>query len=130
MNRPGKTMLAGLLLVALALPLVSSCAPSAIVFAGSDKEASTNTGQEFMVALESNPTTGYSWTETHDSTFLVLYSDEYKPGTNKGDTVGAGGTHYFRFRALKPGTTEITFTYKRPWETEVFEVSTFIINID
>ena len=31
---------------------------------------------------------------------------------------GQGGTQYYVYRAVKPGTTTITFTYQRPWETD------------
>ena len=30
--------------------------------------------------------------------------------------VGAGGTHWFRFRGLKEGVTSVTLMYFRPWE--------------
>jgi inhibitor of cysteine peptidase len=71
--------------------------------------------QQFVIALGSNQTTGYSWQESYDATMLELvekiYKEEVKPGV-----VGAGGIEYFRFKALKTGQTEITLVYKRPWE--------------
>jgi len=43
--------------------------------------------------------------------------------------LGAGGTQYYRFQALKVGETEITVTYKRSWETEYYEQKVFTVDI-
>ena len=57
--------------------------------------------------------------------WILNVSDEKATGL-----VGAGGTQYFRFKALKTGETEITLVYKRSWEestpqdvTKVFTVN-------
>jgi len=86
-------------------------------------------GQEFIIALDSNPTTGSSWEEAHDANLLSLVSSEYKPSPKTPPLVGAGGTHYFQFKALKKGTTEITLTYKRPWESEIGKQEVFTVNV-
>jgi len=43
--------------------------------------------------------------------------------------LGAGGTDYYQFKALKVGETEITVTYKRSWETESAEQKVFTVDI-
>ena len=88
-------------------------------------------GQIFVIAIGSNPTTGYSWQESYDENMLELVEKTYEPGKEiKQGMVGAGGVEYFRFKAVKRGETEITLVYKRPWEeptpqdvTKVFTVS-------
>ena len=85
--------------------------------------------QEFIIALDSNPTTGYDWEESYDNSILTLIDDEYNPDEKAAGLVGAGGTQYFRFKALKTGDTEITLAYKRSWETEVLETRIFDIEI-
>lgn len=85
--------------------------------------------QEFIIAVDSNPTTGYDWEESHDSDMLSLTDDSYEPDEKAAGLVGAGGTQYFRFKALKAGQTEITVTYKRSWETDIAEQKVFNINI-
>jgi inhibitor of cysteine peptidase len=72
--------------------------------------------QEFILALESNPTTGYGWQETHEASMLELVSDQYQARETAPDVVGAGGTHYFTYKALKKGETQVTLVYRRPWE--------------
>ena len=43
--------------------------------------------------------------------------------------VGAGGTELFRFKGLSKGKTEITFKYKRSWETETLDTKVFTVDI-
>jgi inhibitor of cysteine peptidase len=87
--------------------------------------------QEFVIALGSNPTTGYGWQESYDEAMLELVEKTYEPGKEaKEGMVGAGGVESFRFKVLKTGEAEITLVYKQPWEeptpqdiTKVFTVS-------
>jgi inhibitor of cysteine peptidase len=90
-------------------------------------------GQEFIIALGSNPTTGYSWQASYDETMLELVGGEptYEADETDENVVGAGGVEYFRFLTLKAGETEITMTYERPWEDgETVETKVFTVNID
>jgi inhibitor of cysteine peptidase len=90
-------------------------------------------GQQFVIALGSNPTTGYSWQESYDETMLELVGGEptYEAEETDEDIVGAGGVEYFRFKALKEGETEITLTYKQPWAGGgIGETKVFTVNID
>jgi len=84
---------------------------------------------EFIIALDSNPTTGYDWEESHDPYKLILIEKKYEPDEKAAGLVGAGGTQYFRFTSQKTGGTEITFTYKRSWETEILEQKVFNVNV-
>ena len=123
-----------LILVAVAMVaicLMAGCADEVKTYTDSGQAISINANQEFAIALSSNPTTGYSWQESHDETMLELVEKTYKPGeTAKQGVVGAGGVDHFRFRALKAGETKITMTYKRPWEKESLEKKVFTVNID
>ena len=73
---------------------------------------------EFVVALDSNPSTGYSWQESHDQSFLTLVDKKFEQSPGSKGMPGAGGTEYFRFKALKVGETRITLGYSRPWESK------------
>jgi len=87
--------------------------------------------QEFVIALGSNPTTGYDWELSLDETMLELVEKTYKlPEEAEHEVVGAGGVDYFRFKALKAGETEVTLVYKRTWEEEGIEQKIFTINIE
>ena len=76
-------------------------------------------------------TTGYSWQASYDETMLELVGDKstYKEESKEG-LLGAGGVEYFRFKALKTGSTEISLTYKQPWEGGgIGETKVFTIDI-
>ena len=95
---------------------------------------SVNAGQEFVIALDENPSTGYSWQEEFDDSFLELVADKYEPPPEPKEgeppIVGAPGTRIFAFKALKEGQTEITTILKRPWEEEFVESRMFTVNIE
>jgi inhibitor of cysteine peptidase len=87
--------------------------------------------QEFVIALDSNITTGYSWQISYDQNMLELVEKTYEQNPNPRGLVGVGGVEYFRFKALNIGETEITFVYKRSWEepTPQDETKVFIVRI-
>jgi inhibitor of cysteine peptidase len=115
-----------LMLIATALT-VAGCIGVAQTYTDPGQTINIGANQEFVIALGSNPTTGYSWQESHDQAMLELLEKSYKEEAKEG-VVGAGGVEYFRFKALKAGQTEITMVYERPWEggetgeTKVFTV--------
>ncbi len=75
-------------------------------------------GDEFIIGLESNPTTGYSWQNTIDGAYVQFIAKDFKPQPpTTPPLVGAGGTDYVRFKALKTGETKITLSYYQPWMT-------------
>ena len=121
-----------LILVAVAaICLLAGCVGEVETYTDSGQAIDIGVNQEFVIALGSNPTTGYMWQESYDENMLELVEKAYKPGKEaKEGMVGAGGVEYFRFKTLKTGETEITLVYKRPWEeptpqdvTKVFTVN-------
>jgi len=90
------------------------------------EEISARKGEIMTVALESNPTTGFSWTTEFDSNFLSLVKKEFIRFSN---SVGAGGTEKFEFRALKNGATVLRMIYKREFENTNIKEKTYRINI-
>ena len=89
----------------------------------------TQVNKEFTIALGSNITTGYSWQPKYDTSAVTLVGNEYKANDTTGKVVGAMGTEYFHFKAIKAGNSEISFTYYRLWETSKAEDSTAKFNI-
>ena len=116
-----------LMLIAAALT-VAGCIGVAETYTDPGQTVDIGINQEFVIALGSNPTTGYSWQESHDQTMLELLEKSYREEAKEG-VVGAGGIEYFRFKALKAGETEITLTYQRPWEEEVLDQKVFTVEI-
>ncbi len=81
-------------------------------------------GQEFVIALESSPTTGYRWRFINplDEEIVELVGSEYKgPGDER---IGAGGEETLTFRAVSQGATRISLGYERPWERNVPPIKT------
>ena len=75
-------------------------------------------GKTLTAKLIGNATTGYSWTcKVDDESIVSKTTDQYAADENNGQ-VGVGGIHTFVFEGAKKGSTKITFTYKRPWETD------------
>ncbi len=71
--------------------LAAGCVGEVKTYTDSGQAISIGINQEFVIALGSNPTTGYSWQASYDETMLEL--------------VGGESTH-------EAGKTEITMVYK------------------
>ena len=93
-----------------------------------DNNITVDKDKTFIVVLDSNPTTGYSWQASFNEAFLRLDNQEFVSQGEPG-IVGAGGTETFTFTGLKQGTTDIIFSYLRSWETDAIETKTFTIII-
>jgi predicted secreted protein len=81
----------------------------------------------FRIAVQSNPSTGYSWKVDFDESFLKLEDSRYiRP---EQQTPGKGGQQIFVFLPLKSGQTNVEMHYKRPWETAPVEIKKYSISI-
>lgn len=88
-------------------------------------------GDTARVQLKGNPTTGYEWQyEIKDTSIAKVINGNYVFDDKTGQLDGAGGTYTWSFIGLKKGTTEVTFKYLRPWESEVLKTVTYVINVD
>ncbi|MFC1983711.1 protease inhibitor I42 family protein [Chloroflexota bacterium] len=116
----------------IATSLVAGCMKEVGTYTDSGQTVDIGVKQEFVIAIGANPTTGYDWEVSLDETMLGLVEKTYKLAEEAEEyrVVGAGGVDYFRFKALKKGTTEIIMTYKRPWEEAGIEQKVFTVNID
>ena len=114
----------------IAVCLMAGCTREVKTYSDSGQTIDIGVKQELVIALGSNPTTGYMWQESYDKSMLELVEKTYELGEEaKQGMVGAGGVDYFRFKALKTGETEITLVYKRPWEEESLAQKIFKVNI-
>jgi len=102
----------------LSLVLLCSCAMQADHVIDPKSECNWTTGHCFVMELEENATTGYSWSKpTFDDAVVKLEKDEFIPPTH--GLCGAPGRHVFVFRGIGPGTANIRTAYCRPWEKNV-----------
>ncbi len=91
------------------------------------EELQVKLGDELVIALDANPTTGYSWEASFDQEMLALLKQEYRRSS---ELIGSGGTAVFVFRPLKRGSGTIELRYRRPWEPEAVETRTYAVTID
>jgi predicted secreted protein len=70
-------------------------------------------GNEFLIELPSNRTTGHKWEANYNKLLLQLSTTKYKRVSEK---TGGGGTESFTFIPCEKGITLIRMLYKRPWE--------------
>jgi len=72
-------------------------------------------GDEFVICLDSNPTTGYGWVADLDPSALCLKKKDFVSSRHSPGMVGVGGRELFTFAALKAGETKLYTIYLRPW---------------
>lgn len=86
-------------------------------------------GKSLVINLDSNPTTGYSWSfDISDENVICFVKSEY---TETGVGLGAGGRNSFRFVGLSEGTAKINFTYSRQWtEDPAANTAQFEVTVD
>lgn len=78
-------------------------------------------GTTFSVALYENASTGYLWDspqQTGPQQTVAFLDTDVVPDPAALGMVGVGGTRYVRYQAQQPGSADLTFGYRRPWESE------------
>lgn len=82
---------------------------------GGEENIRVQTGEEFEIVLESNPTTGYVWRPRVVGSGIELRNHHIEPGRG---AVGGGARERFAFVARAPGHAVVEFALGRPWEGE------------
>jgi inhibitor of cysteine peptidase len=79
-------------------------------------EAGLAVGEDLVVTVCSNASTGYGWSDPviGDPAVLAPTGSIARPAPSP--MPGAPGTQTFGFRAVGSGTTEVTMSYDQPWE--------------
>lgn len=109
-----------ILCLATMLFLLAACGPRDIK-AGEDMNSDSITlekGQQLVVSLKGNPTTGYNWelSEFDPAVIKQVGEAEYKSDSM---LIGSGGVLTFTFEALQTGKTNLKLIYHRSFETDV-----------
>ncbi len=131
---PKKTLLPLFLFSLLTGLLLAGCQAGEIK-AGLTENGDTielQTGQVLVISLDSNPTTGYSWTVIHvDPAILAQQGEpEYQQTPSQETLVGAGGTETYRFKAVGTGQTILTLGYWRSFEPDVAPINTYTLQVN
>ncbi|MDQ5958266.1 MAG: inhibitor of cysteine peptidase [Patescibacteria group bacterium] len=91
---------------------------------------SVSKGQQFQIELAANPTTGFTWqlNDIYDHTTVRYISNQFTPATNN---MGSPGLDVWTFEALRPGITDLQFSYSQSWDTTTppAESKTYNINV-
>lgn len=105
------------------VPLIAACSvtPPPLVVTSNDPPGTVTIvpGQELVVRLRSNPSTGFQWTLADDprSVLMPIGQARYVPDAAGAGRVGAGGSEAWTFRAKRTGAEDLVFRYRRPWES-------------
>jgi inhibitor of cysteine peptidase len=70
-------------------------------------------GQEFVISLTANPSTGYTWDAGKNDKVKYLSSKQVNATNN---AIGAPGTQELKFKAVATGTTTLELAYARQFE--------------
>jgi inhibitor of cysteine peptidase len=79
------------------------------------KSITVHVGDEIIINLAENPTTGYGWAiDKMDDTVLVSQNPTFS--STPGGAIGSGGTRTFTFIAKQAGTVHLQLKLWRAWQ--------------
>lgn len=83
-----------------------------------DAEIVASVGENFIISLESNQSTGYSWSVgmVSDNSQVVVAGMDYD--LPEGSVTGQGGAEVWHMKAVAPGVVKLVFYYSRSWEKD------------
>lgn len=92
--------------------------------ADNGKTIAVNTGDRIELALDCNPSTGYSWEITALNTAVLKQVNDvaFKASST---AIGAPGTCTFSFDAIATGASALKLGYKQWWDAEMKQDPTF-----
>jgi predicted secreted protein len=70
-------------------------------------------GQEIIISLSENPTTGYLWNYANQNERVQLLNSDYEPTSV---AMGGGGKRRFHFKVTEAGEIDIVLKLRRSWE--------------
>ena len=101
------------------------------VYSQAGEQVTVKVGAQFTIELASTPSTGFSWQVTQDPGDQVRLVDHDYEAEGEAQP-GSSGVQRFVFEGMKVGTTQLTFSYARPWETGVTpaDVAVWPVSVD
>jgi predicted secreted protein len=105
----------GLLVAIVAIPWDDDATTSSSTIYHEGDDIIVDQGDEFVIALAANPTTGYEWTAADDPDVTFVSSKQLTSST----LPGAGGTQELTFRAEHPGSSTLELNDARSFEQGV-----------
>jgi inhibitor of cysteine peptidase len=120
-------------IAALGIVLLTACAakPAAPVELTQNDSGTTQalaTGQELLVTLDSNPTTGYRWSLDGALPSTLKQAGEPK-FTSGSSAMGAGGAEVWTFTGAAAGDAKLRLKYWRSFEPTAAPAKTFVVTV-
>ena len=118
---------AALLLVACAREPV----PVSVTEAASGRYVALARGQNLVITLTANPSTGYNWSLADSAADVVVIDgpSTFTPDRNTGARIGASGTERWVFHGAVPGNGHLRLVYGRPWERDAPPAREFTLEV-
>jgi predicted secreted protein len=82
---------------------------------------------QLEIQLNETPTSGYVWAALPDN-YLNPLADAYL-ANGEDHLAGSSKMHKFTFQCKKPGRTDITFSLRRPWDSND-EINQLVFHIE
>ncbi len=117
-----------LAILAFAFPAVAGTL-SGDVYTDASQPISVAKGNDILVALPSNPTTGYSWTASVSNASVENEGGAYLAQPVVRGMAGSGGRQIFSFAAKAIGVATITFSYSRSFEKGKPAAKTLVFHV-
>jgi inhibitor of cysteine peptidase len=108
----------------------SGSKPATVTQTDSGSTVTLTEGQDLVIELESNPSTGYTWEvkEIDPGVLSQVGDPEFKqPAKSDPQLVGQAGTQVFTFHTAGKGTTTLQLIYHRTFEKDVEPAQTFTL---
>lgn len=95
------------------------------------KEVNMKAGETFSAVFNECASAGYLWRLTENKSGLSVKRDNIDITKEDvgGASVGRGNKWKMSVAAEKPGTYELEFQHKRPWEQEAIETVRYILHV-
>jgi inhibitor of cysteine peptidase len=117
--------------------LLSGCASTSEHIIQVDEKTQCNPlkakqGQELLVSLPSDPTTGYRW-NVQNSASSILSSvgpEVFSSNDENNEVIGSAGQSLWRFKVIHEGTAELVMKYQQSWDTSSAYEKVFACHIE
>jgi inhibitor of cysteine peptidase len=91
------------------------------------KQVTVNRGDEIVIRLKANPTTGYDWHPLEPGTGILEESRDYQVASQM---MGSPSQLQLRYRAVSAGQIRLVLQYCRTWEKDISPLETFSLDIN
>lgn len=117
-------------IVVLAVCLTAGCTkPVHLTEADNNGQVTLKQGQELVIALEANPTTGYQWELAECNQSILIQQGEPSYAASQSVRPGSAGLESWCFTARAKVETELRLVYQRSWEEDTEPAQTFTVKV-